>query len=102
MSAVTPTEPGRPPLPGDDVPSAEVLDELLQAFSVDVTRPARGSTQIDLASPEVDELLDAADDAPTPDPTVERRRPESPTSTVEVERSTSTSRSTTEATEAEP
>ena len=33
-------QPGRPPLPGADVPSAEVLDELLRAFSVDVTDQA--------------------------------------------------------------
>ena len=48
--------PGRHPLPGSEVPSAEVLDELLRAFSVDVT-DQQGMDRVDLGSPEVVELL---------------------------------------------
>jgi cell division protein FtsQ len=48
--------------PGSDVPSAEVLDELLRAFSAD-TEDARRLEQIDLESPAVQELL-----SPEPDP----------------------------------
>ncbi len=44
------------------MPSAEVLDELLRAFSVDVNDRAR-LEQVDLASPEVDELLAAGPEA---------------------------------------
>ena len=52
------------PRPGDalpraDVPSAEVLDELLQAFSIDVSDRARFD-EIDLTSPEVERLLTPA------------------------------------------
>ena len=50
------TERRTEPLPGPDAPSAEVLDELLRAFSADVTDRAK-LEQIDLASPEVDELI---------------------------------------------
>ena len=50
-------------LPRPDVPSAEVLDELLQAFSVDVSDRARFD-EIDLTSPEVERLLTPA--APSP------------------------------------
>ena len=54
-----------------DVPSAEVLDELLRAFSVDVNDRAR-LEQVDLASPEVDELLAAG---PKPQPELESQPP---------------------------
>jgi len=50
------TERGTEPLPGPDAPSAEVLDELLRAFSADVTDRAK-LQQIDLDSPEVEELI---------------------------------------------
>ena len=60
--------PGRPPLPGADIPSAEVLDELLRAFSVDVTDHQR-LEQVDLSSPEVAELLTPAEGADAPDVT---------------------------------
>ena len=43
-------------LPGPDAPSAEVLDELLRAFSADNTDAAT-LQRIDLTSPEVDELI---------------------------------------------
>ncbi|MET0143361.1 MAG: FtsQ-type POTRA domain-containing protein [Ilumatobacteraceae bacterium] len=46
-------------MPGADVPSAEVLDELLRAFSVDVNDEARNE-RVDLDSPEVEELLTPA------------------------------------------
>lgn len=83
----------RPDHPGAEVPSAEVLDELLRAFSVDVTDgPAHD--HVDLASPEVDELLtppgepvvpiraedgvaDSPADSPT-DPPPDERRDEMP------------------------
>jgi cell division protein FtsQ len=66
----------RSELPSEDVPSAEVLDELLQAFSIDVTDRARFD-EIDLSSPEVERLLTPAEtprpelDAGTPRPEVE-------------------------------
>jgi cell division protein FtsQ len=44
------------------VPSAEVLDELLRAFSVDVT-DQQGMDRVDLGSPEVEELLTPPADA---------------------------------------
>ena len=50
------TERRTEPLPGPDAPSAEVLDELLRAFSADVTDRAK-LQQIDLDSPEVEELI---------------------------------------------
>ena len=49
---------------GPDVPSAEVLDELLRAFSAD-TDDAERLEQVDLESPAVQELL-----APEPEPDV--------------------------------
>lgn len=55
-------QPGRPPLPGAEVPSAEVLDELLRAFAVDVNDRER-LERVDLGSPEVAELLTPAEDA---------------------------------------
>jgi cell division protein FtsQ len=63
-------------LPSGDVPSAEVLDELLQAFSIDVTDRARFD-EIDLTSPEVERLL-APNDTPNPAPDVESRPPVPP------------------------
>ncbi|MET0577518.1 MAG: hypothetical protein ABW122_02580, partial [Ilumatobacteraceae bacterium] len=54
--------PARHPLPGSEVPSAEVLDELLRAFSVDMT-DQQGMDRVDLASPEVAELLTPPADA---------------------------------------
>jgi cell division protein FtsQ len=56
-------------LPSEEVPSAEVLDELLQAFSIDVTDRARFD-EIDLTSPEVERLLTPAK-TPRPEPEVE-------------------------------
>ena len=63
------TGPGSSPrssLPSDDVPSAEVLDELLEAFSIDVTDRSRFD-EIDLSSPEVERLLTPAE-TPRPQP----------------------------------
>jgi cell division septal protein FtsQ len=63
------TGPGGSPrssLPSDDVPSAEVLDELLEAFSIDVTDRSRFD-EIDLSSPEVERLLTPAE-TPRPQP----------------------------------
>ena len=58
---------GRDALPSADLPSAEVLDELLQAFSIDVSDRARFD-EIDLTSPEVERLLTPADPSrPQPD-----------------------------------
>jgi cell division protein FtsQ len=57
----------RDALPSAETPSAEVLDELLQAFSIDVTDRARFD-EIDLTSPEVERLLTPTE---TPNPTVE-------------------------------
>ncbi len=55
-------------LPGPDVPSPEVLDELLQAFAADVGERHR-LEDIDLASPEVDELIgEPPPTQPTPPP----------------------------------
>jgi cell division protein FtsQ len=59
----------RDALPSEDVPSAEVLDELLQAFSIDVSDRARFD-EIDLSSPEVERLLTPAQ-TPRPEPDVE-------------------------------
>ncbi len=59
----------RDALPSEDVPSAEVLDELLQAFSIDVSDRARFD-EIDLSSPEVERLLTPAE-TPRPEPEVE-------------------------------
>ena len=59
-------QPGRAPLPGADIPSAEVLDELLRAFSVDVTDRQR-LAQVDLSSPEVAELLTPAEGPAAPE-----------------------------------
>jgi cell division protein FtsQ len=56
-------------LPSEDTPSAEVLDELLQAFSIDVSDRARFD-EIDLSSPEVERLLTPAE-TPRPAPDVE-------------------------------
>jgi cell division protein FtsQ len=64
----------RPALASEDVPSAEVLDELLQAFSIDVTDRARFD-EIDLTSPEVERLLMSAD-APGATPEVEAPEPD--------------------------
>ncbi len=50
----------RDALPSDDIPSAEVLDELLQAFAIDVSDRARFD-EIDLSSPEVERLLTPAE-----------------------------------------
>lgn len=58
--------PSAVPKPEQDAPSAEVLDELLRAFSVDVTDTARRS-QVDLSSSEVEELL-AGSPEPEPGP----------------------------------
>jgi cell division protein FtsQ len=55
----------QPELPADDMPSAEVLDELLRAFSADGA-DERTLAEVDLASPEVAELL--APTSPTPEP----------------------------------
>lgn len=50
--------PGRPglDLPSQDLPSPEVLDELLKAFSADTVDTGQ-MRQIDLTSPEIEELL---------------------------------------------
>ena len=63
----------RADLPGPDAPSAEVLDELLRAFSADNTDAAT-LQRIDLTSPEVDELISgspAMAPRPAPAPEVE-------------------------------
>lgn len=65
MTEHRPGHGGRSALPADAVPSAEVLDELLRAFSADGT-DRRTLDEIDLASPEVAELL--APTSPTPPP----------------------------------
>jgi len=59
----------RDALPSGDVPSAEVLDELLEAFSIDVTDRARFD-EIDLTSPEVERLLTPTG-TPNPSPVIE-------------------------------
>jgi len=59
----------RDALPSEDTPSAEVLDELLQAFSIDVSDRAEFD-EIDLSSPEVELLLTPAG-PPRPEPEVE-------------------------------
>jgi cell division protein FtsQ len=46
----------RPDLPTGDLPSPEVLDELLRAFAADAT-DAQARARIDLTSPEVDDLI---------------------------------------------
>jgi len=72
------TERRTEPLPGADAPSAEVLDELLRAFSADVTDRAK-LEQIDLGSPEVDELISGSPSQVESQPEVE-----SETSTVQL------------------
>jgi cell division septal protein FtsQ len=72
----------RDALPSADVPSAEVLDELLQAFSIDVSDRARFD-EIDLTSPEVERLLTPAAPA-RPEPKVEPP-PKNPQPSVEEE-----------------
>jgi cell division protein FtsQ len=67
-------------LPGSDVPSPEVLDELLKAFSANEVDTAT-LRKIDLGSPEVDELLAPTEPTPAPEGEVE---PE-PRSQQEVE-----------------
>jgi cell division protein FtsQ len=62
----------RPALANEDMPSAEVLDELLQAFSIDVSDRARFD-EIDLSSPEVERLLTPA---ATPRPAPESPQPD--------------------------
>ena len=64
------TERRTEPLPGPDAPSAEVLDELLRAFSADVTDRAK-LQQIDLDSPEVEELIAGNPSSVYPQPEVE-------------------------------
>jgi len=56
----------RPELPSDDLPSAEVLDELLRAFSAD-SADEQTLAEVDLASPEVAELLAPTSPTPAPD-----------------------------------
>jgi cell division protein FtsQ len=71
------TAPGRSrrsSLPSEDVPSAEVLDELLEAFSIDVTDRSRFD-EIDLSSPEVERLLTPAE-TPRPQPEPAELQPE--------------------------
>jgi cell division protein FtsQ len=70
----TPESSPRTSLPSEDVPSAEVLDELLQAFSIDVTDRSRFD-EIDLSSPEVERLLTPAE-TPRPEPEAVTARPE--------------------------
>ncbi len=65
--------PGRPPLPRADVPSAEVLDELLRAFAIDVSDQEK-LERVDLGSPEVAELLTP----PEARPPAAEAAPESP------------------------
>ncbi len=73
---------GRTRLPGPDVPSAEVLDELLRAFAVDVTDEAR-LQRVDLTSPEVVELLSGG----TPAPPTDESEPASTETAVDVQES---------------
>ncbi len=77
------TTPGPSPrssLPSEDVPSAEVLDELLEAFSIDVTDRSRFD-EIDLSSPEVELLLTPAETPrPEPEPQASAPPPEVETS----------------------
>ncbi len=68
------TERRTEPLPGPEAPSAEVLDELLRAFSADVTDKAK-LEQIDLASPEVDELISGTPSQVEAQPEVESETP---------------------------
>jgi cell division protein FtsQ len=65
-------------LPPHDLPSPEVLDELLKAFSADAVDTTTLRT-IDLESPEVEELLAPTAPTPAPEPS-EETQPE-----VEVE-----------------
>jgi cell division protein FtsQ len=76
----------RDALPSEDVPSAEVLDELLQAFSIDVSDRARFD-EIDLSSPEVERLLTPSE-TPRPEPEVEptdETQPDESQPAVEIE-----------------
>jgi cell division protein FtsQ len=86
----------RDALPSEDVPSAEVLDELLQAFSIDVTDRARFD-EIDLSSPEVERLLTPAE-TPRPEPEVEavedETQPAESQPVVEIESATATNGNT--------
>jgi cell division protein FtsQ len=70
----------RDALPSAETPSAEVLDELLEAFAIDVTDRARFD-EIDLTSPEVERLLTPTE---TPNPAVEVED-EDPVPAVDVE-----------------
>jgi cell division protein FtsQ len=85
----------RDALPSEDVPSAEVLDELLQAFSIDVSDRARFD-EIDLSSPEVERLLTPAA-APRPEPEVEagdETQPDESQPVVEIESAAATNGNT--------
>jgi cell division protein FtsQ len=67
----------KPDLPTGDVPSAEVLDELLRAFAADAT-DAQARERIDLTSPEVAELIAGPSPAtgnPRPQPDVDVEAP---------------------------
>jgi cell division protein FtsQ len=82
-------------LPSEDIPSAEVLDELLQAFSIDVSDRARFD-EIDLSSPEVERLLTPAE-TPRPVPEVEatdESQPDESQPVVDVESPVATNGST--------
>ncbi len=85
----------RDALPSEDVPSAEVLDELLQAFSIDVSDRARFD-EIDLSSPEVERLLTPSE-TPRPEPEVEptdETQPDESQPVVEIESPSATNGST--------
>ena len=85
----------RDALPSEDVPSAEVLDELLQAFSIDVSDRARFD-EIDLSSPEVERLLTPSE-TPRPEPEVEvtdETQPDESRPVVEIESPSATNGNT--------
>jgi cell division protein FtsQ len=85
----------RDALPSEDVPSAEVLDELLQAFSIDVSDRARFD-EIDLSSPEVERLLTPSE-TPRPEPEVEptdETQPDESQPVVEIESPSATNGNT--------
>jgi len=67
MSRDEPGRVARGPLPAEDLPSAEVLDELLRAFSAD-SADAATLDGIDLTSPEVEDLLAPTSPTPPPEP----------------------------------